>query len=149
MKIPQILQIPAQFAFILGIAADAGGNIYVADANAYKVYRYTPSGAYRDSFSVGNYYLWSLTMDPAGNLYGISDDVANLTDVIKFSSTGPAHLIWQPDKTLPGATVRCILQQWGCPSLTSSSITSTFIEKIKKKRSAAFRETVRSLPSAG
>jgi len=77
----------------MGVAADAAGNIFVADDDiyhsAFKIYKYTAPSV-RDSFSSCSDFIWSLTMDHPGNLYAITFYNQMLTDVIKFSPRGTA-----------------------------------------------------------
>lgn len=81
-----------------GLAFDAAGNLFVADASNNDVVKYTPGGVASVFTSAGLYVPTGLVFDPAGNLY-----VANYYgQIAKFAPNGTGGLFATDERGVQG-----------------------------------------------
>jgi surface protein len=91
----------ASFGYIASIAADAAGNIYVADKGNYLIRRITPAGLVSTLAGSGNSTLvngvaanasfespYGLTTDPSGNLYVSEVNASRIRKIMVAESVG-------------------------------------------------------------
>jgi len=85
-----------QFEFPVGVATDAAGNVYVADAGNSRIQKFTSSGVYLTQWGSGGGglidYPWSLATDAAGNVFVVDLDI-----IQEFTSTGTYLTQWGSD----------------------------------------------------
>ena len=80
---------------LIGIDVDGAGNVYVVDADNYRIQKFTADGTYTSQWGEqgsGNYgfeFPFGLATDPHANVY-VSNNSNNAWDRIKkFSNSGP------------------------------------------------------------
>ena len=76
-----------QFNAPVGVATDSSGNLYVVDANNYRIQKFTLNGAFVATISPQLNAPFGAAVDPSGNLY-VAD--TNNHRILKFSSNGSA-----------------------------------------------------------
>ena len=80
---------PGQFDGADGVAADAAGNVYVADEFNHRVQKFTSSGEFITEWDV--FTPEGVDTDSAGNVY-----VTDTLEIQKFTSSGEFITAWKP-----------------------------------------------------